>query len=36
MPTPIIDLETLWEEVEDMITEKLTIEGEIKNDNSNK
>ncbi len=36
MPTPIIDLYALWEEVEDMITEKLVIEGEIQNDNSNK
>jgi hypothetical protein len=35
MTKPIIDLEELLEEAKDRIEEKLIIEGEIKNDNSN-
>ncbi len=32
MNTPIIDLYALWEEVEDMLSEKRAIEGENKDD----
>ncbi len=32
MNKPIIDLYTLWEEVEDMLSEKRAIEGENKDD----
>ena len=32
MNTPIIDLEELLDEVQDMIEEKLIIEGELKNE----
>lgn len=36
MNTPIWDYSELLEEAKDRIEEKLIIEGEIKNDNSNK
>ena len=32
MDTPIIDLEELFEEVQDMLEEKIAIEGENQND----